>query len=72
MGIGPSQLPATTLSPIAGARVGFEDNIYFHRGELAKNNAQLVERAANFVHYLDLEATSSAEARDILAIPQLK
>jgi len=27
-------------------RVGFEDNIYYSRGRLAKNNAELVERAA--------------------------
>ena len=73
MGIGPSQLPATTHALIAGggARVGFEDNIYFRKGELAKNNAQLVERTANFVHDLGLEVASPAEARDILGIPQL-
>ncbi len=71
--VGPSQLPATTHALIAGggARVGFEDNIYFRKGELAKNNAQLVERTANFVHDLGLEVASPAEARDILGIPQL-
>ena len=26
-------------------RVGLEDNIHYHRGELATGNAQLVERA---------------------------
>ncbi len=27
-------------------RVGFEDNIYYSKGRLAKSNAELVERAA--------------------------
>ena len=46
-GIGPHQLPMTTLALILGGhvRVGLEDNVYYRRGELATSNAQLVERS---------------------------
>jgi 3-keto-5-aminohexanoate cleavage enzyme len=74
LGVGNAQVPATTMSMIlgGGARVGFEDNIYYRRGELAKSNAQLVERAVNTARDLGLEIATPAEAREILGIPQLK
>ncbi len=73
LGIGPSQLPSTTLSILlgGGARVGFEDNIYFRRGELAAGNYQLVKRIADFVHDIGLEVATPDEAREILGIPPL-
>ncbi|MDT3698964.1 MAG: 3-keto-5-aminohexanoate cleavage protein [Thermincola sp.] len=74
LGIGPDQMRATTLSVMLGgfARVGFEDNIYYLKGELAKSNAQLVERIARYIHDLGLEVATPAEARDILGLPQLR
>ena len=47
-------------------RVGLEDNVYLSRGELAKSNAQLVEKAARIVRDLGGEPASSAEARELL------
>jgi 3-keto-5-aminohexanoate cleavage enzyme len=74
MGIGPTQLPATTTSLLCGggARVGFEDNVYYRRGELAKNNAQLVERTVRLAKEFGLEPATPEEARAILGIPSLK
>lgn len=48
MGIGRSSLPAQLGALALGGwiRVGFEDNVYYSRGRLAKSNAELVERAA--------------------------
>ena len=66
--IGPSQLPATTLSMLLGGnvRVGFEDNIYYSRGVLATSNAQLVERAVRIAKDLGREIAGPDEARQML------
>ncbi len=73
LGIGTAQHHATLQSLIlgGGARVGFEDNIYIRRGELAKSNAQLVERIVTVVRDLGFEPATPAEARQMLGIPQL-
>jgi len=49
-------------------RVGFEDNIYIRRGELAKSNAQLVERIVTIAEALNIEVASPDEARSILKL----
>lgn len=74
MGVGPSQHPSTLMTMLMGGnvRVGFEDNIYYRYGELAKGNAQLVERIVGIAGDLGYEIASPSEARDILGIPQLK
>lgn len=56
-GIGPYQLPMTTLATLLGGhvRVGMEDNIYYRRGEKLKSNAQAVERAVRIAHELNRE-----------------
>jgi 3-keto-5-aminohexanoate cleavage enzyme len=74
LGIGPNQLAANMQSILLGghARTGFEDNIFFRKGELATSNAQLVERLARFVRDLGLEVASPEEARAMLGIPSLK
>lgn len=72
--IGSAQLPLTTLSMLLGGnvRVGLEDNIYYRKGELAKNNAQLVERAVRIARELEIEIASPDEAREILGIKQIR
>ena len=69
-GIGPFQLPMTTLSMLMGGhvRVGLEDNVYFRRGEKAKSNAQLVERAVRIAHELNREVATPAQAREMLGV----
>ena len=70
MGIGATQLEATMHSLLKGGnvRVGFEDNIYYRRGELAKSNAQLVERIVRIIRELDMEIATPDEAREMLNI----
>jgi 3-keto-5-aminohexanoate cleavage enzyme len=73
MAIGKHQLPATAIGMLLGGnvRVGFEDNVYYRRGELAKNNAQLVERIAKMATEFGFEIATPSEAREILGITQL-
>ena len=49
-------------------RVGFEDNIYYHKNELATSNAQLVDRITRIADELDREVATPDEAREILNI----
>ena len=68
--IGPFQLPLTTIAIAMGLniRVGLEDNIYYRRGEQAKSNAQLVERAVRIAKELNREIATSAQAREMLGL----
>jgi len=70
LGVGPAQYPANVMSMIMGGqcRVGFEDNIYYRKGEKATSNAQLVERMVNVAKDLGLDIATPDEAREILKI----
>jgi hypothetical protein len=63
-GIGPAQLPLGVMAIALGGhvRVGFEDNIFFRKGELASSNAQLVQRMATAPAGPDHTASSGAGA----------
>ncbi len=71
LGVGRAQLPMITMGIILGGhiRVGFEDNLYLRRGVLLKNNAEMVEVAANLVKQLQREVATPSEARELLCIP---
>jgi 3-keto-5-aminohexanoate cleavage enzyme len=72
-GLGPFQLPMTTLAMILGAqmvRVGMEDNIYYGRGRLLKRNAEAVERAVRIAQELNREIATPAQAREMLGLSQ--
>ena len=73
-GIGPFQLPMTTLALLLGGhvRVGLEDNVYYRRGELARSNAQLVERTARLARELGREVASPQQARQILGLTAVR
>jgi 3-keto-5-aminohexanoate cleavage enzyme len=73
MGVGSSQLHANMASLLlgGGVRVGFEDNIYYSKGVLAKSNAQLVERIAKIAIELGYDLATPDEARDILNLKRL-
>ena len=60
----------TTLALLLGGhvRVGLEDNVYYRRGELAKSNAQLVERAVRLAHELNRDVATPAQAREMLGL----
>jgi 3-keto-5-aminohexanoate cleavage enzyme len=69
-GVGAAQLPLATLAVLLGGhvRVGFEDNVYYRKGELATSNAQLVARIARISRELDRPVATPDEARIILDI----
>lgn len=46
-------------------RVGFEDNVYYSKGVLAKSNAQLVERAAEIAKTAGKEIASPDDVRTL-------
>ncbi|MBI5529448.1 MAG: 3-keto-5-aminohexanoate cleavage protein [Deltaproteobacteria bacterium] len=49
-------------------RVGMEDNVYIARGELARGNGQIVEKAVRILRDLGVEPASPGEARAILKL----
>ncbi|HHF08730.1 MAG: 3-keto-5-aminohexanoate cleavage protein [Thermotogae bacterium] len=69
-GIGRHELPLALHAIAMGGhvRVGFEDNIYYRKGELAKSSAQLVERVAKISREFGREIATPDEARSILKI----
>jgi len=73
IGVGAHQLPLTTMSVLMGGhvRVGFEDNLYYRRGELAKSNAQLVERIVRVARELGRKIASPGQAREMLGISKI-
>jgi 3-keto-5-aminohexanoate cleavage enzyme len=73
-GIGAAELTLGTVAVALGGhvRVGFEDNIYFRKGELAESNAQLVGRIARIGRELDRPPATAAEARKVLGLPLRK
>jgi 3-keto-5-aminohexanoate cleavage enzyme len=73
-GIGRFQMEMNVASMIMGGnvRVGLEDNIYYKKGELAKSNAQLVERVVRLAGEIGREVATPEEARKILGIKPLK
>lgn len=66
--MGPTQLPLTTIAMAMGlnVRVGMEDNVFFRRGELVRDNAQLVERTVRIARELDRPPATPAQARELL------
>ena len=71
-GIGRGHLPvmAAALSMGGHLRVGMEDNLMYGRGRPVRDNAELVERAAELATTLQRPPLSTAEARSLLAIKQ--
>ncbi len=69
-GIGRFELPLAVHAIAMGGhvRVGFEDNIYYAKGEPASSNAQLVSRIARIATELGREIATPDEARQILGI----
>jgi 3-keto-5-aminohexanoate cleavage enzyme len=70
MGIGRSSLQAQLGALALGGwiRVGFEDNVYYSRGVLAKSNAELVERAARLSREAGRVPATPDEVRSYLAL----
>ncbi|MDI9484828.1 MAG: 3-keto-5-aminohexanoate cleavage protein [Bacillota bacterium] len=73
-GIGRHETPLAMAAIAMGGhvRVGFEDNIYFYKGQLAKGNAELTARIARLAKELGREVATPDEAREILGLPARK
>ncbi len=70
IGIGGGYLPMSMMALIMGGhiRVGMEDNIYYQKNVLAKNNAQFVERIVRIAREYGREVATPREAREILGV----
>lgn len=70
-GIGAAELTLGAIAIALGGhvRVGFEDNVFYRKGELATGNAQLVERIARIAHELDRPIATPDQARALLSMP---
>ena len=68
--VGRAQLPMDVAAMVMGghARTGFEDNLYYRKGELATSNAQLVARLARIAAELNRPPATPAEARAMLGL----
>jgi uncharacterized protein (DUF849 family) len=67
-GIGPDQFPMVAIASILGGhvRVGLEDNLYVAPGKLARDNADLVAKAARIIEDLGYEVATPDHARATL------
>lgn len=70
-GHGGHDVRMSTLAMAMGghARAGFEDNPYYHPGELATSNAQLVERLVRIAREVGREIATPDETRLLLGLP---
>lgn len=70
-GIGAREYPMLAASQLLGGqvRVGMEDNIYIRRGQLTRDNAELVEQAVRLLDLLGAEPATPDEARAMLDLP---
>ena len=73
-GIGRHQLTLGTIALAMGGnvRVGFEDNIYYRKGQLAKTNAELVARIVRIAQELDRPVATPSQAREMLHLDRYK
>ncbi len=69
-GMGRDELPLAMAAIAMGGhvRVGFEDNIYYHKGRLAVSNAELVARVVRIAEELQRAPATPDEARALLGI----
>ena len=69
-GIGRHQLTLGVIALAMGGnvRVGFEDNIYYRKGQLAHSNAELVSRVVRIAQEIDRPVATPTQAREILQL----
>lgn len=73
-GIARHQLTLGVIALAMGGhvRVGFEDNIYYRKGQLAQSNAELVARIVRIARELDRPVATPVQAREILQLARYK
>ncbi|WP_366924028.1 3-keto-5-aminohexanoate cleavage protein [Metallumcola ferriviriculae] len=70
---GKNQIKMCNMALLMGghARVGLEDNLYLEKGQLAKSNAEQVEKIVRIAGELGIEPATPNEAREILGLKGL-
>jgi 3-keto-5-aminohexanoate cleavage enzyme len=70
IGVGNFQLPMIAMAIILGGnvRTGMEDTLLYRKGQLCKNNAELVERVVRLSRELNREVATPMQARKMLNI----
>jgi uncharacterized protein (DUF849 family) len=70
LGAGSKQMSIAAMGAAMGGnvRVGLEDSLWIGPGELAKTNAQQVEKVKSIIQDLSLDVATPNDARDILAL----
>jgi 3-keto-5-aminohexanoate cleavage enzyme len=72
-GIGRAQLPLGIAAMTMGGhvRTGLEDNLYYHKAQLAESNAQLVARLVRIAGELGRPVATPGMARDMVGLQPL-
>lgn len=67
LGVGRYHIPIMAAALLLGghSRVGFEDNVYYSKGILAKSNAQLVARAVRLAGEFQREIATPQDVREM-------
>lgn len=67
---GRQQIPFATMAAAMGGhvRVGLEDSLFIERGELARSNAEQVQKIREIVERLGRDVATPTEARDMLGL----
>ena len=70
-GVGRMEFPMLAQAFLLGGhvRIGMEDTSYIAKGQLCRDNAELVERGRDIVEKLGGEIASPGEARRMLGLP---
>lgn len=70
LGAGRNQMPLAAIGAAIGShtRVGLEDSLWIGPGQLAKTNAEQVERIRTVLESLNIEIATPDEAREILQL----
>lgn len=69
-GVGRYQLPLSIHAIGMGGhvRIGIEDNIFYRKGEMARSNAQLIDRVVRISREMDRPIADVSEARKMLGL----
>lgn len=70
LGVGRHQLPVNLISLAYGGhiRTGLEDNIYYHPGQPAESNTQLVKRTVRLAAEFGRPVASPDQARELIGV----
>jgi uncharacterized protein (DUF849 family) len=68
IGKGAMEITMTALAIGGNIRVGFEDNVFYHYGQLAESNVQFVERVKRLAAEMNKTVATPDEARKILGV----